>query len=381
MTSPSNSASPQSSTVKPPPENPRHGRPKRVFVSQEALNREIRARKTFTTERISFEQSILFPSQTYGEIVPLLRPDCHLTRATWKTFRDWVRENHDGWTVRRRRTQDAEDLIDCPVREKRLGFFVDAIYEQPGAKTTKVKPSTKKKKQRTKRKPRGDADVSNNNRRKPNREGIKRVKISDDIKTISVGNYQSLPETILLKILSYLDPATLDTVMRVAPHPINIIARDDKLWRPHLRRMLVDRFDNAFQGYDDKEGDWPRPLSQRPLQSTSFPCWWNDWMEYFKKHSRSECDGDHHNKENNFRIVAAKSTVKENHPMELLDDYRKNKESYPGLEGQFEWLINNVDLCEYYRRANDCAEWGEMHCVDGGRKLHFLHVLLSGCVG
>ena len=103
-------------------------------------------------------------------------------------------------------------------------------------------------------------------------------------------------------------------------------------------------------------------------------------MEYFKKHSRSNRDGDHHNKENNFRIVVAKSTVKEN-PMELLDDYRKNKESYPGLEGQFEWLINNVDLCEYYRRANDCAEWGEMHCVDGGRKLHFLHVLLSGCVG
>ena len=98
-------------------------------------------------------------------------------------------------------------------------------------------------------------------------------------------------------------------------------------------------------------------------------------MEYFKKHSRSERGGDHDNKENNFRIVVAKPTVKGN-PMGLLDDYRKNKESYPGLEGQFEWLINNVDLCEYYRRANDCADWGEMHCPDDSKNLFFARLLL-----
>ena len=361
----------------------KEARTKRTHSSKHALHRERIAKELFTKEKIEFEKSKGFSSLVSGEIEGFLKPDCHLTCHTWPSFRNWVENEHPGWTVARRRTTNEEDLKDSNARGKKFGYFVDAFYQDPTAPIDKKKKkkktirnivdkskiaTNKTNKKPCKKRKASDDDIGTRKKGGINNTVAKRAKFSNNTSkpadsrqlVAKRAGYYSLPDSVLLKVFSYVSPSTLQVIARVAPEPIVKAVTNDELWIPHLRRMIVNRFDSAFQAYGNEGEVVPSPLSQRPLKSTSFRTWWNDWETYFTLHGDNKDDVN--GKDKGVRMNMALPTVRGN-PMELFSDYIQNQQEYLDLEldGQFQWLLNDVRLIEYYRRANDCADFGEQH--------------------
>jgi hypothetical protein len=203
-------------------------------------------------------------------------PKYHLTAYTWKTFRPWV-EEHSGWKAKRRVASEKE-LVEyqqerkgnhCPSRGK--SYYISFIYQDP---------STIKK--RNKKKAAG-GDVEEEHQEPPAKKS-KAGPLPSNYGSVNLG---SLPEQMQLHILSYCDVPTLGAVVPVCKNLCRL-AKNDRLWEPHLRYLLRELFDSSlrfmehpWRGRRGLAVDPATPLSQREdwRQSTALLRWFQEPRE------------------------------------------------------------------------------------------------------
>ena len=93
-----------------------------------AMRREQEAIAAFDKAREDMEARIdLVPGETV--VIELLKPKCHLTSATIKSFREYVAK-FDGRKVRRRSTTEEERIHHAPGL-KRKSYFINVLYTSP----------------------------------------------------------------------------------------------------------------------------------------------------------------------------------------------------------------------------------------------------------
>jgi hypothetical protein len=202
-------------------------------VSKGALEREKQAKESFRQAKCELEQTALFQSLKFGSkhTIQLLQPNFHLTQHTWGTFRDWVEENHDGWKAKRRQAStDEMAATGCPSRGK--GYFVDVVYQDPASIKTKRKKKKKK----------DDDDA------KPL---AKKAKPAPPKNRIGPFDFISLPKQLQHVVLSFLDVPTLGKTVRVSKD-VGVLAKSDDLWAPHLKFLLEELYDGAFEWFPDQ---------------------------------------------------------------------------------------------------------------------------------
>ena len=107
--------------------------------------REAQAKTKFLAVKAELEATILASlhiRDTY--VVPLFTPAEHLTSHAWSTFNRWVKDEHVGWTTKRRETT-AEKTRENKTDNHSKSYFVDVVYQVPDP-NKKPKASKKKKK-------------------------------------------------------------------------------------------------------------------------------------------------------------------------------------------------------------------------------------------
>ena len=96
--------------------------------SARAMRREQEAIAAFDKAREDMEARIdLVPGETV--VIELLKPICHLTSVTIKSFREYVAK-FPGWEVRRRSTTEEERIHHAPGL-KRKSYFINVLYTSP----------------------------------------------------------------------------------------------------------------------------------------------------------------------------------------------------------------------------------------------------------
>jgi hypothetical protein len=231
-------------------------------ASQAALMREEVAKKNFLAAKKKFEASKEPRLPSRKRTIFLLKPTMHPTSITWSTFARWVKENHEGWTAKRRKASE-EEKKEALAYNRGKSYFVDVVYKLPDL-NKKKKTSTKKKK------------VPPSSEDEDQKPSAKKKK-----KECTPFPLASLPVHLQAQVLSFADVLTLGALV-CSSKALGELAKKDDLWEPHLKFLLEELFDDAFV-------DSTRvALSKRPnwRLSTEFRTWYEE-HEGFTRQSNS----------------------------------------------------------------------------------------------
>lgn len=119
-----------------------------------ALARLAQAKTKFHAAKAEFEATIS-PSLHVRDkhVVPLLTPAEHLTSHSWSTFNRWVKDEHVGWTTKRREAT-ADEMREHKTDNHGTSYFVDVVYQVTDpSKKRKTSKKQKKSEEDDNRKP------------------------------------------------------------------------------------------------------------------------------------------------------------------------------------------------------------------------------------
>jgi hypothetical protein len=287
-------------------------------ASKAALMREEVAKTMFLAAKTTFEESQESHLPFRKHTILLLKPNIHLTSVTWGTFARWVKENHEGWTAKRREASK-EEKEEALANNRGKSYFVDIVHKLPD-------PSKKKKTTTTKRKKAPPSSTEED--QKP---AAKKQK-----KDYGPFPLASLPEHLQAQVLTFADVPTLGSLVR-SSKALGELAKKDDLWEPHLKFLLEKVFDDAFV-------DSSRvAVSKRPNWRLS-----TEFRNWYEEHEGFTCQ---------------KNSVNGS-TMDAIDDFVGYPVAFQGREDTFTWLLENVSLREYYKQAGAYAKEGESEYHD-----------------
>lgn len=249
--------------------------------------------------------------------IPLLQPNCHLTSHTWGTFNRWVKENNPGWKAKRR-VATAKEAEAAGAYNSGKSYFVDIIYQV-------IDPNKKKK---AKKKNNDDDDTD----KKP---AAKKQKREPPKNRVGPFDFLSLPDALQLSVLGFANVPTLGALVKCSKQ-VSQLAKSDVVWDGHVRFLLKELFDDAFGGCDAVV-----PISQRPRLSTEFYAW------------LKEC----HDAPGT--SVEIRNWSVDGIALDVIQEFQEHPEYYEGQEDRFTWLLQDVDLREYYKQAGAAALAGQ----------------------
>jgi hypothetical protein len=278
-------------------------------ASKGALEREQSAKDLYLATKKDFEESIKTTTKKdmspgTKHTIPLLQPDHHLTSYTWGTFNRWVKENHKGWTAKRR-LATPEETKAAEAYNSGKSYFVDVVYQVHDPK----------KKAKTKKAPPPPADDD----KKPS--ATKKMKRAPPKNRVGPSAFDSLLENVQLRVLSFADVPTLHSLSLSSKH-LGELAKQDEAWAPNLKFLLEDLFDDAFIFPDDVI-----PIFNRPnwKKSTEFLVWYKECAQYTRQ--KNSVNGM------------------------PLEDVVEEPEEYGCDAATIKWLLEDVSLREYYKHA------------------------------
>jgi len=270
-------------------------------ASKRALEREERAKTIFAEAEARFGKEVLPSLQgklgTSHTLVALLTPDIHLTSHTYGTFSRWIKENHPGWKLKRREATKEEAKAHKAYSHKggTKCFFVDAVYTVPDpqkqAKREKAAEGRAFKKQKL--------------LEEKNRTPIYKM---EGAAAFPLGE---LEDALQLQILAYAaDVPTLNALMRTSSR-LRTMVDTDAFWKPNLQFLLRELLGQSTPP------SW---------QSTHFRSW------------PAATDG----------FLGGTLYMMEQH----MHEYERDPARFTVAEAcEFQWLLEDVPLKEYYKQV------------------------------